>query len=87
MIEMRKILAAGAVASAAICVESIRERRHFRVTHYDLDTPKMEADAGEVTIVFLSDLHNQIYGANNDMLLRTVADVKPDVILIVPQGN
>ena len=40
MIEMRKILAAGAVASAAICVESIRERRHFRVTHYDLDTPK-----------------------------------------------
>ena len=42
----------------------------------------MEADAGEVTIVFLSDLHNQIYGANNDMLLRTVADVKPDVILI-----
>ena len=82
MIEMRKILAAGAVASAAICVESIRERRHFRVTHYDLDTPKMEADAGEVTIVFLSDLHNQIYGANNDMLLRTVADVKPDVILI-----
>ncbi len=38
------------------------ERRHFRVTHYDLDTPRLEADAGEETIVFLSDLHNTDYG-------------------------
>lgn len=82
MLEMRKIVAAGVVASAAVCVESVRERKQFHVTHYDLETPKMKEDSGEVTIVFLSDLHDRIYGANNDILLRAIADANPDVILI-----
>ncbi len=82
MIDMKKIVAAGAIASAAVCVESIRERKQFHVTHYDLETSKMKAGSGEVTLVFLSDLHDRIYGANNDILIRAIADTEPDVILI-----
>ncbi len=37
--------------------------------------------AGEHRLVFLSDLHNQVYGRGNSRLLRAVRNAEPEVIL------
>lgn len=62
-----------------IIAESIRENRMFRVTRYHLKSPKI----GEsIRIVFLTDLHNQTYGADNQRLLKAIELQHPDMILI-----
>ena len=49
------------------------------MTRYQVASPKL---AGEKTWVFLSDLHNQIYGVNNCRLIDAVKKESPDLILI-----
>lgn len=63
-------------------LENIRELRTFRVTHYEVDTDKIENIQNEIKIVFLSDLHNYEYGANNDTLIESIRNECPDMILI-----
>ena len=66
-----------------ICiVEWIREIVTFKVTHYDITSDKLNKFYGERKIVFLSDLHNEQYGKDNEKLYRAVKDQKPDLILI-----
>lgn len=62
-----------------IIAESIRENRMFRVTRYHLKTPKIDET---IRIVFLTDLHNQSYGIDNQQLLKAIEVQHPDVILI-----
>lgn len=76
------IIKAGLLTLLAICVESIRERRAFKMTHYILETEKIKHGGKEIKIVFLSDLHNQVYGKKNDILLDSIKKEKPDLILI-----
>lgn len=69
---------------AIICViglfiEIVRENSTFTVTHYDLNTSKLEKD---MKIVVLSDLHNCSYGENNRKILQTIAQEQPDLILV-----
>lgn len=59
--------------------EMYRELHTFRVTRYQVASPKL---AGEKTWVFLSDLHNQVYGVNNCRLIDAVKKESPDLILI-----
>lgn len=77
-----KLIKAGIVLFFAVCAESIRECRSFRVVHYDLDTPKLKNGEKEIKIVFLSDLHNHIYGKDNAPLVDSVRKEKPDLILV-----
>ena len=42
---------------------------------------KIKGDAGKVRIAFLSDLHNHVYGKENEELLLTIREAKPDLIL------
>ena len=66
-----------------ICiVEWIREIVTFKVTHYDIKSDKLNKLNNERKIVFLSDLHNNRYGKNNEKLLDAVKEQKPDFIVI-----
>ena len=75
-------IAAGAALLILAVLEMVREQRTFRVTHYVFETEKIPAESGEIRIAFLSDLHNQVYGADNQKLYDAVADIRPDLILI-----
>ena len=71
----------GILVAAVLLVfaEMYRELHTFRVTRYQVASPKL---AGEKTWVFLSDLHNQVYGVNNCRLIDAVKKESPDLILI-----
>ena len=62
-----------------VLVEMYRELHTFRVTRYQVTSPKL---AGKKTWVFLSDLHNQVYGENHCRLIDAVKQESPDIILI-----
>lgn len=66
-----------------ICiVEWIREIVTFKVTHYDIKSDKLNELNHERKIVFLTDLHNNRYGKNNEKLLAAVKEQNPDLILV-----
>ena len=71
----------GILAAAVLFVfaEMYRELHTFRVTRYRVASPKL---TGEKTWVFLSDLHNQVYGENNCKLIDAVKNEFPDLLLI-----
>ena len=50
-----------------ICIaEWIREIVTFKVTHYDIASNQLNKLNHERKIVFISDLHNNRYGKNNE---------------------
>lgn len=66
-----------------VIVEILRELNCFRVVRYDIRSDKIPWSGSErVKAVFLSDLHNQSYGRDNEKLLAAVRRENPDVILI-----
>ena len=66
----------------AAAVEIHRELHHFCVTKYNVSCPKLTGLRDDVTLVFLSDLHNCIYGRDNESLLQAVRNAGADLILI-----
>lgn len=66
----------------AAAVEIYRETHQFRVTRYDVTSKKLSGIARKLHILFLSDLHNCVYGKENDSLIQSIRDEKPDLILI-----
>lgn len=71
------------IAIIVLCiVEWIREVVTFKVTHYSITSPKLDGLAKEQKIIFLSDLHNNRYGKNNDRLLKAIEEERPDIILV-----
>ena len=63
-------------------IEMIRELRDFRVTKYRICSQKLNGIKGEKKIIFLSDLHNRMYGEENERLLESIRNQHPDLILI-----
>ena len=63
-------------------IEMIRELRDFRVTKYRISSQKLNGIKGEKKIIFLSDLHNRMYGEENERLLESIRNQHPDLILI-----
>lgn len=63
-------------------IEMIRELRDFRVTKYRICSQKLNGIKREKKIIFLSDLHNQMYGEENERLLKSIRNQHPDLILI-----
>lgn len=70
------------ILAAAAAAEIFREIHCFRVRRYSLALPKLRRLEKEIRIIFLSDLHNKVYGKENDVLLRAVREARPDLILI-----
>lgn len=58
------------------------ETHTFCVRHYEIHSPAFPKDMKEWTAVFLSDLHNEEYGENNERLIRVIRRQKPDLILV-----
>lgn len=73
---------AAVIAAAVIVIEIYREVHHFCITHYTVQSSGLRGLEKEIKILFLSDLHNRAYGANNEKLLQAVRDESPDLILI-----
>ena len=66
-----------------MCIaEWIREIVTFKVTHYDVKSNKLNKLKDERKIVFLTDLHNNSYGKDNEKLLTAIKEQNPDLILI-----
>ena len=63
-------------------IEMIRELRDFRVTKYLICSQKLNGIKREKKIIFLSDLHNRMYGEENERLLESIRNQHPDLILI-----
>ena len=81
--EILMILAIAAVVlAAAAAFEIYREVHSFTVTHYNVTSPRLKGLCRETKVLFLSDLHNRVYGRHNERLLQAVREEKPDLILI-----
>lgn len=63
-------------------LESYREQQYFKVTEDTVISKKLDGLTKEKTIVFLSDLHNKVYGTDNERLLSAIRTASPDLILI-----
>ena len=58
--------------------------KKFRVTRYQIPIDKKKyCLEGKIRIVLLSDLHNESYGKNNDVLIQEIHRQKPDLIAAV----
>ncbi len=64
-----------------VAIECIREVHTFRVTHYEVQSPKLNGTKKR-KIILLSDLHNCSYGEDNERLLRAIQKENPDLILV-----
>lgn len=77
-----KYIKIGAGLIFLMLAEMLRELCSFRVTRYKIVSEKLN-ETGEVhTLVYLSDLHNRVYGEENGSLLCAVQKEKPELILI-----
>ena len=54
----------------------------FKIFHYKLNTRKLPAEAKGLIFVLLADLHNHMYGPDNERLLAAIEAQKPDAILV-----
>lgn len=64
-------------------IEIYREVHCFKRTDYTIVSEKLNIpEEEEKKIVFLSDLHNQQYGQNNEKLVKAIRESAPDLIWI-----
>lgn len=55
------------------------ELKKFRVTPYQYRTKKVQ---GSLHLAVLADLHAHVYGKDNDILLNSIRELRPDLILV-----
>lgn len=60
----------------------IHENKVFKVTKYSVYSDKLTGLSEDIKIVVLADLHNHVYGENNDILIKAIEEENPDVILV-----
>ena len=70
------------IAGGLLGLEIYRELHHFRVTHYTIESQKFKGFSRDLNLIFLSDLHNRVYGEKNEPLLQAIRNEKPALILI-----
>ena len=68
-----------AVAAGGCIARSEYEKKHFVTESFTICSEKLQ---GEKNVVFLSDLHDNTFGRENERLLGSIAQIKPDFILI-----
>ncbi|MCI8559539.1 MAG: metallophosphoesterase [Dorea sp.] len=79
---LKTLLSAAALPAVLLGMEIFRELHHFRVVTYKISSKKLEGMEKAMKLVFLSDLHNQIYGKGNKRLLQKIREADPALILI-----
>lgn len=78
---MKILIVIFVILLAAVLGEIYRELHSFQVTRYVVTSDKLSG-TNKRRIVFLSDLHNHVYGDHNEELLKSIEEEKPDCILI-----
>lgn len=63
-----------------VVIQSSKEIKSFTVTNYYIETGKVNSN---YKFVVLTDLHNRLYGNNNDNLIGAIEDIAPDKIFII----
>ena len=71
----------GAGAAAGL-LRSAYERDCLTTTEYTLASEKLSPEFDGKKLVFLTDLHNKEFGADNERLLKAIDAVSPDLVLI-----
>ncbi len=59
-----------------------REMETPTVSHYTVESERLPEDFDGFKIVQLSDLHNKVFGKDNESLLRLIEEEKPDLIVM-----
>ncbi|MCR5528820.1 MAG: DUF1294 domain-containing protein [Saccharofermentans sp.] len=67
-----------AVLLTVCCIFILYGNYHLVVTEYDVDLGLKE----DIKIVQISDLHNQIFGINESVLLDKIREQEPDIIVV-----
>lgn len=70
------------VAAVLVIREIYRELHTFQVTEYAVEVPEKKGLIKDQRVVFLSDMHNHVYGGDNEALLQEVRDAEPSLILV-----
>ena len=66
---------------AAIAFRSRYEKKHFVTDKFEIESDKLPE--GKVfRYVFLSDLHDNVYGSDNDPLVYKIRELAPDAVFI-----
>ena len=78
MLDYRLIAGCGLAAAAAFLARSEYERKALSLEEVSVETDKITRDW---TFVFLSDLHENTFGRDNERLLAAIDAVKPDAVL------
>ncbi|MCR4762579.1 MAG: metallophosphoesterase [Lachnospiraceae bacterium] len=72
------IAAAAGIAALGTGLIAWYDTHHFIVRHYTVTSPKIRR---KTRIVFLADLHDQVFGRHNRSLLDAIEEQQPDLIL------
>lgn len=77
-------IAAGilAIGLAGVIIRSIYENKQLVIEEYEIGSEKIPNAFDGYRIVFLTDLHCREFGTRNQKLLESIAQCKPDVVLI-----
>ena len=67
------------MGSISLLLRSFYERKNFKTVQYNISSEKIKIDK---KIVFLTDLHNNSFGKNNEKLFSAIEDISPDLVLI-----
>ena len=81
MIAITACAAALAAGAAGLLLCSEYEKKHFVTDQYEIESPKLP-DGAAFRCVFLSDLHDNVYGTDNEPLVAAIRAFKPDAVLI-----
>ena len=68
------------VGAAGFFARSHYERKHFETKKYVIYSKKLKRQ--ELNLLFLSDLHNNEFGTDNEKLIKEIERIKPDAVLI-----
>lgn len=63
-------------------IKSYIENKTIEVNHYTIEDMQIPKSFNDMTIVHISDLHNEEFGENQEDLLETMETIKADVIVL-----
>ena len=66
------------VIIAALIAVIYHDTHNFKIYEYEVSTDKV---SGNYTFVFLTDLHNYVFGKDNERLIEAIDKIHPDAIL------
>ncbi len=79
---LKTAIGAGMAAAGLTGIISYYENRHIQVDRYTISSWHLPKSFDGYRIAFLSDLHNQQFGKENEALVELIRSNKPDLVLV-----